>query len=249
MINEIKSARSDVSLPIGYKVVTAAVSAPALRPKLVPVSVKLTLGLFIGALYATSSFASLTAVGPFAGTYSETFDGFPPSVPEQLFVPDSVSTFDGHATMTGSQSPTLAVYTSFGNYVPIDGLQFVVSQDNSRTTSFAFDRHLNDFGGYFGTSIYNTELSTITDLTVTFRDAAGNVVGTDTRLPASNTALTWIGWHSDTSFTTVEITASAGFYLMDSLQVQAVPEPSTVIAGALLLIPLAFSKVQAIRKK
>ncbi len=251
MINEIKAAWIDVSLPTGNELVTR-VSTSVLRSesKFISVSVKLSLCVLVGTLYSTSSFASLTAVVPFAGTYSETFDGFP-SQDNQVFVPDSVPTFDGHAIMTGSLSSTLAVYELWQTFVPIDGRQFVVSQQNDLITTFAFDRPLTDFGGYFATGVFVTGDYNQNGLKVTYIDANGNVVGTDTRTPTSLIALplTWLGWHSDTAFTTVEISVPGGFYMMDSLQVQAVPEPSTVIAGALLLVPFAFSKFQGIRKK
>jgi hypothetical protein len=181
--------------------------------------------------------------------YSETFDEFPPQ-DVQIWLPNPAPAFDGHAIMTGSDPLTLAVYTAppahpFAPYLPIDGAQFAVSQDTGFTTSFAFDTSLTDFGGYFGTGIIGQPTEIHTDFTVTYLDANNHIVGTATELPTTS-ALTWFGWHSDTPFTTVEVSAPAGFYLMDSLQVQAVPEPSTVM---LLLVPFAFSGLRAIRKK
>jgi hypothetical protein len=248
MKNEIEADRRGDSPSVDYNRV-ALIPMPVLRStrKLMTGRVKLSLGVLVGALYATSSFAALTAVGPFTGTYSETFDGFPPQS-SQVFVPDPSLAFGGHATMTGSSYPALAIYNSFSPYLPVDGNQLAVSQYNSLTTSFAFDSHLNAFGGYFGTGIFGGSVGDKTDFKVTFRDASGSVVGTDTQLPASNAALNWLGWHSDTPFTTVEISAPAGFYVMDSLQAQAVPEPSTVFAGALLLVPFAFSGLRTLAK-
>jgi hypothetical protein len=158
-------------------------------------------------VYGSSAMAQITATGPFTGTFSETWESFnnytiPPSTsPNYLSSPTSV--FGGAATISNSfmavYEPNAAAGFSLGlngDALVADGAKGMgIDDSSSSSTTITFASDVSAFGGYWGN--YGLTLGG-GSTTLTFFDASGNVLGSDSFLydhtATSNGVLDWHGW-------------------------------------------------------
>ena len=59
----------------------------------------------------------------------------------------------------------------------------------------------------------------------------------------------WVNFNSTTAFDKVVLTSSGNAFEIDNIATVAVPEPSTYIAGALLLVPFAAGAIRSLRTR
>ncbi len=181
------------------------------------------------------------SIGPFTGTYSETFESFP----VQVFLPNpNLLVFGGQATMTISPPvnggvQAIAIYNppanSFG-FLPVDSTVYAVTQGAGAGVSITFNTPSYQFGGYFGEGSNSPPIG---ESIVNFLDN-GAIVASGSFTPSGGPSLTWAGFQTSSLFTTVDITPDPNALLvMDGLQVTSVPEPDTAtLATATLAIGL-----------
>lgn len=202
---------------------------------------KTFLTLSVVALSSTA-FCQLSAVGPFSGSMSETFESFPNYSSGGHY--DTLGIMGGGATMTSNSSgtnqvwvyePGVATWSLGGNGSAIThsgakagGLYFNQSPVD---VSIVFSTAVNRFGGYFATASNETTL-------ISFYDANGGQIGTTQSLLTASNSMDWQGWSSTTGIASVLFFGGTA-PVMDDLQADAVPEPvSLVVLGLGSLVAL-----------
>lgn len=200
--------------------------------------------VFAGALVSASALATITDIAPFSGDFLENYEGLP-SQGVQLFLPNPITIMGGQVTLSTSEFPGLAVYDNgvhqFGNVLPSDGVQYLVTQNWGLTMRFDFGMAMKDFGGFWSSIDSGGNAA---DLNVNFLDTTNQSVGSVVVPTAGWTqdgVLPWLGWNSDVAFTAVEI-QSSGLVQFDSTRANAVPEPAS-------LAVLALGAVALLRRK
>jgi hypothetical protein len=207
----------------------------------------LLIGICKGAL------AGVSSIGPFVGQFNE---GFENGASGQIFgsAPDLSgprNILSNQATLTGkapeihsqSQPRPLYIWSSVGGFslddktpaqghvvgIPFDGTRGLTCYSSIQipTARIDFQTPAKEFGGYWLHAVTRTQGGPIT---VTFLDGIGDVIDTkqfnydyDNLRGVSE----WFGWSSTTPIHSVTFT---GFWAsIDGIQVNLIPEPSTVL--------------------
>lgn len=166
--------------------------------------------------------AQVTAVPPFAGDHSETFEEYPVA----KYGNGPITAFGGLASITGESLETDAdgMFTICGSsppyFKPIDGSRFLGS-DMGRGMRITFSQPVSAFGGYWGNET-DACFAGVQPATFTFRDAAGNQIGTEELVYVGDGTLVWRGWIFDTPVTSVTFEGPAA----DGLQAVLASNPS-----------------------
>jgi hypothetical protein len=207
--------------------------------------------------------AQITATGPFTGTIGETWESFnnytipPPTSPNYLSNPTSI--FGGAATISNS---FMAVYESSagagfslglnGDAMVADGTKGMGIDDSlGSSTTITFANDVSAFGGFWGN--YGLTLGG-GSTTLTFFDASGNILGSDSFLydhtTTSDGVLDWHGWQFAGAGIR-SLTYQGLFVVNDGLQANSVsvapiPEPEIY---AMMLAGLGILGFAARRKK
>src|SRR6266404_4895877 len=130
----------------------------------------LALSVFLNALPTNAQ--QVTQVPPFVGTHSETWERFGISQ-----IPSGTSILGGIATISGDE---LVTFTSFMmclvHGMPSDGTILMYSDRPSGPLTVSFSQPVSTFGAYWGSGVgcFGDPPSILT-----FRDVAGNVIGTE----------------------------------------------------------------------
>lgn len=184
------------------------------------------------------------------------------------YLPSGTQIMGGAATMSaqsmivydpirGQPQSGVPGVASFGNLAVADGAHGL-ALDYAANLTITFANPMRVFGGYFAHDLmypnYPGGGFNNTPIYVSFLDANGNIVGStsfDYNHPyfygAGTGPLDWHGWQSDVAFSSVSFNRQR--FAMDGLQASAVPEPSTYIAGALLLLPFGASAMRYLRNR
>jgi hypothetical protein len=142
----------------------------------------------------------VTLVPPFVGTNSETWEEF------QIHpIPSGTSIFGGIATISGPNleidGPRMFTLCGHGLYAePSDGTKFLGAAYPSGPVTISFSQPVSAFGAYWGGVPLQCEGSSIV---LTFRDANGNVVGSDSFSYEGNGTLEWHGYTFATPVKTI----------------------------------------------
>lgn len=197
------------------------------------------------ALACAPALGSITSIGAFTGASSEGFEWMSPggidgALPNES---DPVTILGGAGTLSGTHVVSfdpIYVWNSTGGLslgtpvaaVPFDGLQGITAQSigatNNPTIRIDFVPGVTQFGGYWAHANYQGNAGPV-DLT--FYDAGGGVIGTDSfnyDWAGLSGVLEWFGWESTVDIAAVEWT---GYWAtVDGLQVNAVPAPASMLA-------------------
>jgi hypothetical protein len=173
------------------------------------------------------AYAQVTEVPPFVGTNSETWERF-----GLAQIPSGTSILGGIATISGDHMVThhdLQMCCVTGR--PSDGAIFMFSDRPSGPLTISFSQPVVAFGAYWGSGFCENSGSCFGNppSILTFRDVAGNIIGTDSFVYMGNGTLAWHGYRFGTPVKTITRTAGDGQegIGMDGLQ-------ATVAAGASL---------------
>ena len=195
---------------------------------------------------------AITAVAPFIGDFSESFESFPngsiPGTAVNLSGPATI--LSGNGTLTGINNSAniepAFIWNSNGGFslglngtaIPFDGVKGLAAQSATSTFDdnvlrFAFASPVKDFGGYWVHARTSTHGGPVS---LTFLDTANTPIGTDSFVYNSSLAgaSEWFGWNSTIPIGAVEFT---GFFAaVDGVQINLIPEPRThlmIIVGTL----------------
>jgi len=164
-------------------------------------------------------------VPPFVGTHSETWERF--NVAE---IPSGTSILGGIATISGDRmeaAHTFQLCSVIG--IPSDGTILMDSDRPTGPVIISFSQLVSAFGAYWGTGV-GCEPFGFPDaaIVLTFQDATGNVIGTDSFFYTGNGTLTWHGYQFGTPVKTITRTASDGVegFAFDGLQATVAGTPS-----------------------
>ncbi|MFZ3373976.1 MAG: hypothetical protein WA183_00295 [Chthoniobacterales bacterium] len=133
----------------------------------------------------------VTLVPPFVGTNSETWEEFPIHA-----IPSGTSILGGIAMISDQNleidGPQMFTLCGHGLYaIPSDGTKFLGAAYPSGPLTISFSQPVSAFGAYWGGVPLQCEGSSII---LTFRDANGNVVGSDSFNYEGNGTLEWHGY-------------------------------------------------------
>lgn len=101
---------------------------------------------------------------------------------------------------------------------------------------FVFDIPAVRFGGYWTTNYQSS------GATAWFFDEQGNLVGSQpVQAPAGDSAWAWDGWQFSVPIKEILVSSDygAGHIMMDAMQLDVVPEPSSLVLLGLGVIALA----------
>src|SRR2546422_131331 len=165
----------------------------------------LALLLFVMGLPAYAQ--QVTPIPPFIGTHSETWERF--GVAQ---IPSGTSILGGIATISGDHMMTVGALTMCCvTGIPSDGTIFMFSDRPSGLLTISFSKPVSAFGAYWGSGYcdegqcYGNPPSILS-----FRDVAGNIIGTDSFVYMGNGALAWHGYQFGTPVKTITRTAGDG---------------------------------------
>ena len=149
----------------------------------------------------------VTPVPPFIGTHSETWERF--GVAQ---IPSGTSILGGTATISGDHMVTNTFFQMCcAPGRPSDGTIFMNSDRPSGPLTISFSEPVSVFGAYWGSGYcdvpgcYGNPPSILT-----FRDVAGNMIGTDSFVYMGDGTLAWHGYRFATPVKTVTRTAGDG---------------------------------------
>jgi hypothetical protein len=180
------------------------------------------------ALCATAS-AQLTAIGPFVGSDSETFDAS--IAGKSACVHGRV--FNKKGDLCDSANKGMIVSSGWSFVCPLaphGGEHFV--GDAEGYAIYTFDNPVSRFGGYFGTN------SGYADASVTFYDSSGDLIGSVTAVYPADCNWYWNGWQANAGFVIKRIEIKGlnpfggGFVHMDDMQIEAGCGGATVYCTA-----------------
>jgi hypothetical protein len=217
--------------------------------------------------------AASTRIEPFIGALQESWESFPnvnstlETEGQRTFLHGPIRIFQDFATILhprmGIYEPGSANYRlgSSGNAQVADGEKGIglavtgpqILPEFIEAASITFDMPLISFGGYWaaGTDyLFDPEV-----IEFKFYDAAGTLVGTDTwpysrsflinepeMIFSGDGQLQWLGWQFFIPIKRIEF--GGGAIVADFLQADAIPEPSTLVAIALLASLTALRRVR-----
>ena len=173
----------------------------------------------------------VTRVPPFVGTHSETWERFGVSQ-----IPSGTSILGGIATISGDHMETANSFlmcSVIGR--PSDGSILMDSDRPTGPLTISFSQPISAFGAYWGSGFdpyprfcYGNPPSILT-----FRDVAGNVVGTDSFVYMGNGTLAWQGYQFGTPVKTITRTAADGEegVAIDGLQARVAASPGVVLGN------------------
>jgi hypothetical protein len=150
----------------------------------------------------------VTPVAPFIGTHSETWERF--GVAQ---IPSGTSILGGTATISGDH---MISNTSFDMCCvigrPSDGVILMNSDRPSGPLTISFSQPVSAFGAYWGSGFCEPSSLCFGDppSILTFRDVAGNIIGTDSFVYMGDGTLAWHGYRFATPVKTVTRTAGDG---------------------------------------
>jgi hypothetical protein len=157
----------------------------------------------------------VTAVDPFVGTNSETWEEFGVhSIPSGTSILGGIATISGPAMVTQHSFQLCSVFA-----VPSDGTILMAQDRPQDTVTISFSQPVLAFGAYWGTGtscIIFPDAETI----LTFQDVNGNVIGSDSFPYRDSGPLAWAGYAFATPVKTITRTASDGQegFAIDGLQ-------------------------------
>ncbi len=167
-------------------------------------------------------------VPPFIGTHSETWERFGVSQ-----IPSGTSILGGIATISGDHMVTNTWFDMCGHIAePSDGDILMGSARPTGPLTISFSPAVSAFGAYWGSSIhcYDNPANILT-----FRDAAGNIIGTDTfnYIGGYEGQLIWHGYQFGTPVATITRTAADGqdTFVMDGLQANLVGAAGSLLSN------------------
>ena len=173
--------------------------------------------------------AQVTHVPPFIGTYSETWERF-----GLRSIPSGTSILGGIATISGDHMETAHSFLMCSvRGVPSDGSILMDSDRPTGPLTISFSQPVSAFGAYWGSGVafppsdcYGNPPSILT-----FRDVAGNVIGTDSFVYMGDGTLTWHGYRFGTPVKTITRTAGDGVegIAVDGLQANALASPRAAL--------------------
>ena len=183
----------------------------------------LVLLLFLKAPPANAQ--QVTHMPPFVGTNSETWERF--GVTQ---IPNGTSILGGIATISGNPMETATSFPMcFVTGRPHDGMILMDSDRPSDPLTISFSQPVSAFGGYWGSgrNCFGDPPSILT-----FRDEAGNIIGTDSFRYEGDGPLEWHGYQFGTPVKTITRTAGDGQegFACDGLQANALASPRAVLA-------------------
>jgi len=193
----------------------------------------IAIAFFALATSTQSAQASITAIGPFVGDYTDTFNQY-----SNTMAVLSLPVFQNHGAIN-MISPGGAIKVEFSSQlgndlvVPISGMMM----GQLGIADWVFNEPTLRFGGMWENN------SGASDANLQFFDAQNNLLGTAVaNVPVAAQTWTWNGWHSDIPFTRVRVTGNGlvnGFIWYENMQLDVVPEPAAaglMLGSALLLI-------------
>ncbi|MHC4217339.1 MAG: hypothetical protein ACYSU7_02675 [Planctomycetota bacterium] len=207
------------------------------------VDVKIAVAVGALAVARAAGAGTIVEVGPFAGTFSETWEGFDnyqdnPNTNE----PSPASILDGEATITVAlmsiYEPGVAEFLlgTSGAAQVADGVKGmgIGFEDFDTVALIEFETPVTDFGAFWGAatgSIFGDPAA----IAITFFDLDAAPIDTVT-IEYSHSAggdgnLDWHGWHSQTPVGS--ITYSGNFVVIDGMQVIPVPGPGGLLPATL----------------
>jgi hypothetical protein len=150
----------------------------------------------------------VTRVPPFIGTHSETWERF-----GFRQIPSGTSILGGIATISGDHMLTdlwFQMCSVIGR--PSDGQTLMDSDRPSGPLTISFQQPVSAFGAYWGSGVGCPACCGFPDAPsiLTFRDAAGNIIGTDSFTYRGNGHLMWRGYRFRTPVKTITRTAGDG---------------------------------------
>ncbi len=164
----------------------------------------------------------VTRVPPFIGTHSETWERF-----GVRSIPGGTSILGGIATISGDHMETATSFvmcTVIGR--PSDGNILMDSDRPTGPLTIRFSQPVSAFGAYWGSGVgcFFGDASNI----LTFRDVAGNIIGTDSFTYEGNGTLEWHGYRFGTPVKTITRVASDGRegVAVDGLQATVAASPT-----------------------
>jgi hypothetical protein len=179
--------------------------------------------LFLKAPLATAQ--QVTRVPPFVGTHSETWERF-----GVTHIPSGTSILGGIATISGDHMVTATSFimcTVIGT--PSDGHILMDSDRPTGPLTISFSQPVSAFGAYWGSGVgcFGNPPNILT-----FRDVAGNIIGTDSFTYEGDGPLMWSGYRFGTPVKTITRTAGDGQegFAIDGLQATVVASPRAVLA-------------------
>jgi hypothetical protein len=172
--------------------------------------------LYLSAALATVFFAisplahaqQVTRLLPFAGTHSETWERF-----GVRHIPSGTSILGGIAMISGDHMETATSFQLCGVFArPSDGRIFFDSDRPTGAVTIAFSQPVSAFGAYWGSGVDCPVCCGYGDAPsiLTFRDATGNIIGTDGFYYQGDGALMWRGYRFGTPVKTITRTAGDG---------------------------------------
>jgi len=174
------------------------------------------------------SYAGVTAIGPFAGAFSEDFESFPTygsgGIYSNMPVLGGVGTFtapSGQMYVYPSGSWGLGSYGSATVHGGNNGLGLYDGL-NAVNVTLKFSVDVSDFGGWMASDSNNggyTEIS--------FYDVNDVMIDSLSTVNHGTNDMVWYGWHSNTAIRSIKFGNNVA-PVMDDLQVNAVPEPATL---------------------
>jgi hypothetical protein len=165
------------------------------------------LALFLFLKAPSAHAQQITRVPPFIGTHSETWERF--GVRQ---IPNGTHILGGIATISGDHMVTNTFFVMC--CVPgraSDGTIFMNSDRPSGPLTISFSKPVSAFGAYWGSGFcdvpgcYGNPPSILT-----FRDVAGNIIGTDSFVYMGDGTLAWHGYRFGTPVKTITRTAGDG---------------------------------------
>jgi hypothetical protein len=150
----------------------------------------------------------VTRVPPFVGTHSETWERFGVrAIPSGTSILGGIATISGDHMVTAHSFPMCSVVGR-----PSDGQILMDSDRPSGPLTIRFSEPVFAFGAYWGSgfSINPGMCFGNPPSILTFRDAAGNVIGTDSFVYRGDGTLMWRGYRFGTPVKTITRTAGDG---------------------------------------
>lgn len=181
--------------------------------------------------------AQVTAIGPFAGAASDSYESSAPAFYTSLGILGGMGTVDQLGPGQGINLTT--GWSFFSLITPHSGNQFIGGAGSNY--SFNFSTPAFQFGGYFATNADSP------GAVATFYDSSGAQIGGPMAVGAPLGQWQWDGWQYAGGISRIDIVANnqfAGFIMSDDIQYNAVPEPASM-----LVLGLGLAAISRRRKR